>query len=388
MRRPAPATCRCQVRASRQGGRGGAPGGTAPSGEGRGVAPVLRNQILARREHQPAREGQEKRLGDTGAEPLDEAARLAHVDQRVAEVVVVGKRGPAEGPLEVGELESFGQTAPQHRHRRPLVLAFDGGDECLFIPVAGAVRKRMARLSQHVVGDVRDTLQEAGEAGFIVAFVLVVEGEPVRGAGIRMGPPELHAIEGPVNGLAQCIEGIRAEPVQPRKLASHAFVGVVLASFGEAGQDPGASLGERWVRQVDPDLPAAHFHRVDAQPFSAVEVLSASQIELPVVPVAGEDATFVEAALAQRIPLVRATVVAGEHAVPGVEQGDLPSFRAEQEPAPFREDVEGCRPCPGVASHGVPSRRSRRTTIGDGHALPMSQSSARPFTADAWSDGQ
>ena len=33
----------------------------------------------------------------------------------------------------------------------------------------------MARHAQHVVGDVRNALQHAREAGLVVAFVLVVE---------------------------------------------------------------------------------------------------------------------------------------------------------------------------------------------------------------------
>ena len=58
------------------GGSGAVSGGAAPSGEGLGVAPVLRNQVLASREHQSAREGQEERFGNPGAEPFDEQPAL------------------------------------------------------------------------------------------------------------------------------------------------------------------------------------------------------------------------------------------------------------------------------------------------------------------------
>ena len=215
----------------------------------------------------------------------------------------------------------------------------------------------MARLSQHVVGDVRDAFEETREAGLVVAVVLVVEGEPVRGARVGMGPPELHAIEGPVDGFAQRIEGIGTEPVQARKLARHAFVGVVLAGLGEACEDPGAALGERRVRKVDPDLAAADLHRIGAQPLAAVEVPAAFEVELPVVPVAGQDAPLVEASLAQRIALVRAAVVAGEQATRGVEQRDLPPVLAEDEPPPVLERVEGSRKGPVAIDHERIRRR-------------------------------
>ena len=269
----------------------------------------------------------------------------------MAEVVVVRERGPGETPLEVGEPEPGREAAPQQRDRGALVLRLDGGDEFVLVPGAGSVRKRMARLAQDVVGDVRDALQHAGEAGLVVAFVLVVEGEPVGGAGVGVGPAELHALGGPPNGVAQRIEGVGAEPVQARDFPRHAFVGVVLAGFGEAREDLGAALGEGRVREVDPHLAAADFDRPGAQPLAAVEVSAALQIELPVVPVAGEDAALVEVALAQRVALVGAAVVAGEHTAGGVEQRDLAPGLAEHQPALAFQGFERRRPGPGACGH-------------------------------------
>ena len=209
----------------------------------------------------------------------------------------------------------------------------------------------MARLAQHVVGDVRDALQYAGEARLVVALVLVVEHEPVRGARVGMGPAELHAFMRPVDGLAQRIERVGAEPVQACDLARHPLVGVVLPRLAQAREDGGAALGEGRLREVDPHLAVADVHRVGAQPLAAVEVASAAQVELPVVPVAGDDAAFVEAALAQRVAFVRAAVVAGEHAVRGVEQRDLASFVAKHQPALVLEGGERGRPGPGAFGH-------------------------------------
>ena len=215
----------------------------------------------------------------------------------------------------------------------------------------------MARLAQHIVGNVCDGLQHASEAGFVVALVLVVEGEPIGGTGVGMGPSELHALGGPSDGVAQRIERVGAEPVQASELARHAFVGVVLTGFGEARENLRAALGDGRVHEVDPHLAVADLDRVGAQPLATVQVPAASQVELPVVPVAGEDAPLVEAALAQRIALVRATVVAGEHAVRGVKQRDLPPRLAEHETALVLEGLERCRPGPGASGHGVSSRR-------------------------------
>ena len=323
----------------------------APAGEGLRVGPEFGDQILAGREHDPAREREEERFGHPGAEALDEAPRLGHVDQRMAEVVVVGEGGTAQAPLEIGEPESRFEAAPQHGHRGAFVLPLDCGDERLFLVVPGGVREGMARLAQHVVGDVRDAFQHAGEARLVVAFVLVVEREPVREPGVGMGPAELHALPGPVDGVAQRIEGIGAEPVQARDFARHAIVGVVLPGLAQAGEDPGAALGEGRVREVDPHLAAADLDRVGAQPFAAVEVPAALQVELPVMPVASEDAPVVELALAQGVALVGATVVAGEHAARRVEQRDLASRLAKHQPALVLEGVEGRRPDPGAPGH-------------------------------------
>ena len=200
--------------------------------------------------------------------------------------------------------------------------------------------------------------------------VLVVEGEPVRRAGIGVGPAELHAVEGPVDGLTQRVERIGAEPVQARDLASHAFVGVVLAGFGEALENFGAAFGEGRVREIDPYLAVADLHRIGPQSLAAVEIPAAFEVELPVVPVAGQDAPIVETAFAQRIPFVRAAVVAGEHAARGMEQRDLPPRLTEHEPAPALECFERCRPGPGACGHRGFSPVARRPTSG---AAPRDQ---------------
>ena len=142
----------------------------------------------------------------------------------MTEVIVVSEGGTRESGLEVGKSKARFETAPQHRYRRILVLPLDRGDERLFVVRPDGVGERVTRLAQHVVGDMGDPLQHAGETLLFVVFVLVVEGEPVRDPCVGMGPAELHPIVGPVNGLAHRVEGVGVEAVQARDLARHALV--------------------------------------------------------------------------------------------------------------------------------------------------------------------
>ena len=181
--------------------------------------------------------------------------------------------------------------------------------------------------------------------------------------------------------VAQRIERVGTEPVQAGDLARHALVGVVLTGFGETGENLRAALGDGRVSEVDPHLAVADLDRVGAQSLATVQVPAASQVELPVVPVAGEDAPLVEAALAQRIALVRATVVAGKYAVRGVEPTrsaappcgtrDGPSLRGHRETRPwsmcFRPwwflppvDVETAPRSGNIAADVAASRRTVR----------------------------
>ena len=141
-------------------------------------------------------------------------------------------------------------------------------------------------------------------------------------------------------------------------LARHALVGIVLARLAQAREYLEAALLEGRVRQIYPDLAVADLHRIGAQSLALVEVPSTREVELPVVPVAGDDAALVQAPFPQGISLVRAAVVAGEHPFRGVEEGDLPSRLAEHHAALGPEGFERGRPGPGVRAHGWSSPMS------------------------------
>jgi len=91
-------------------------------------------------------------------------------------------------------------------------------------------------------------------------------------------------------------------------------------------------LGARWGRdaifgrrlgEVDEDGVALEPHRVDPHRIAADLRLTAGQIELPVVPVAGQHAVRAERAFAERVAFVRAAVGDGVYTARGGDQQDL-----------------------------------------------------------------
>ena len=122
----------------------------------------------------------------------------------------------------------------------------------------------------------------------------------------------------------------------------------------------GARRGRR-VGDVEPDLVAAEPDGIAPEGVAADQGLAALQVELPVVPVAGQDAALGQAALHQRKALVGAAVVAGEDPFLAVEQGDLLAPDLDQAAALRRQvlqraDVDQLRLT--LVRHGIsPCRR-------------------------------
>jgi hypothetical protein len=135
-----------------------------------------------------------------------------------------------------------------------------------------------------------------------------------------------------MDGLAHRLERLPARLHIARQLARHVLVlpESIVALEGRAQAEErrlGARLGRR-VGEIEPDLAVRQAHRIAAQVVAADQGLPEFEVELPIVPVAGQQAVaapgaFTERALAQGIALVRAAVVAGVDLRAGGEEGDL-----------------------------------------------------------------
>ena len=251
----------------------------------------------------------------------------------MAEIGIVGERGAGQTALHERPGVAGRQRAAGQADGAGLVFLLDGPDEGVLVPVLGAVGIGVARLAQRVLGHVADRLQQADEPVFRFALVFVVERKPVRRAGIGMRPAELQPVVGPADRFPDGDRRIDAEPPDPGDLPGQPLVAVAVEALFQILERLRQLLLDRRVDDLDPDVRAPDFDRIDAQPVAFALVLAGLQVELPVVPVAGQQAVAVQRALAQRIALVRAAVVAGADALRGIEERDLAAVEAEDRAA-------------------------------------------------------
>jgi len=205
--------------------------------------------------------------------------------------------------LEIGELQAVGDATADHRHRGVLILGVDRVDEGISVEAGVFPAERIVGFALHVVGGVGHALDRANQLYFGVADMLVIKLEPVGHTGIGVGPAEFQLPPGPVDGQAQ---RVGAELDQPGDLPRDAVVAVIIERVVQTGSDSGIALGERRFGDVDPDLVAAQLYGINPRAVAAVQIASIGQIELPVVPVAGQDTARGQATLGQRVALVRA----------------------------------------------------------------------------------
>ena len=139
-----------------------------------------------------------------------------------------------------------------------------------------------------------------------------------------------------------------AAPARPRRASSRAMRGVSWSAIAvvelcERLLHP--RLGRR-IAGIDPDHAGlVDLDRIDAQAVAAVVVGAGPQVELPVVPVAGEHAAVgVERAFDQGIAFVRAAVVAGVHGAVVEEQGELLGAELDRGPAAKRAGARARSP--------------------------------------------
>lgn len=187
------------------------------------------------------------------------------------------------------------------------------------------------------MGEVGDRLEDADELRFRIIAVLVVKREPVCRAGMGMGPAELQAVMRPADRGGQGVRKTAAGEAEPRQLARHPVVTLVREGVVQIGHDLRPAALRRRIGEVEPDRAVGDLHGIDPQPVAAIEIGAVPEVELPVVPVAGEDAGLragAEGPFAQRKAFVRAAVVAGEDAGIRPEECDLLAG-APQDDAPL-----------------------------------------------------
>ena len=304
-------------------------------------------QVLAGRVDEHAQPAEQQRPLHAGAEPRHQALQVAEIDEGMAEVVVVRQRGRGERRLERVEVAAPVERIEQERRRPGFVLRLDRTEESGPAPARRRLqrRERKRRLAQGVVGDVRQRLGGAGQAlGRVAASV--AQAQPDLGAGPGVG----HAVAQPLvaarDRLRERDLGGGAGALEAGQLAGDARRVVVGHRRVELEQRLADPLFGRRLARIDPDDARLHPDRIDAQAVAAIVVAAGPEIELPVVPVAGEHAAGVEVALDQRIALVRAAVVAGVDRAVVEEERELLRAELDGRPTGAAQALELDRPGP------------------------------------------
>ena len=109
-----------------------------------------------------------------------------------------------------------------------------------------------------------DRLQQADEPVLGFVRVAVVQRQPIRRAGVGMGPTELHPVMRPANRLLDGDRGIDAEARDAGDFARQPFVVVVAEALLQVLKRLREPLPDRRIDDLDPDLAAADLDRIDA----------------------------------------------------------------------------------------------------------------------------
>ena len=301
--------------------------------QGCGVAAELGDQVLAKRRRQTPHQREQDRFRDVLAQPADQRPGLGHIDGGVAETGIVGERGPGQPALHGAPGIAGRDRAAGQADGARFVFLLDRPAESLLVPCLDAFGIGVAPLAQGVFGHVADGLQKADEPVLGPVLMLVVKRQPVRHAGIGVRPAEFQPVMRPADRFLYGACGIDAEPGNPGDLARQPLIVMVAEALLQVVKRFRQPLPDGRIDDLDPDIAAPHLDRIDAQPVAVALVLARLQVELPVVPVAGEQAVAVERPFAQRIALMRAAVVAGADASHGIEKSDLAAIQPEDRPA-------------------------------------------------------
>lgn len=309
-----------------------------------------RQQVLARSQRDGGQERAQDRVGMLPARGVEQVEDLAAVDQRVAEVEeMVGTELEVQR-LELGAPPAAGQPAAQQRLGLLALLGLDQradpggggggilawilrlGDGALGQADVGA-RGDLQGLGQRQGGGLAGVAgQQAGDVG--------ADRQGVRAAVLGVD----RVVAGGEGGDAH---GIHPDVDEPRRVPRHAADLVVaqpeLQAVPEAG-DLGARVGRG---QVHLDDPVHHADRPGAHVLVAEQAGAVPQVELEVVPDAGERLAR-DGALHQGVALVRAAVVDGvDAAVVQPEEGHLLAPEAQHARRSRRQIGQGERAGPG-----------------------------------------
>ena len=175
----------------------------------------------------------------------------------------------------------------------------------------------------------RHALNQAHQGELAAALVLPVKIQPVGHAGVGMGPAELQPLPGPFDRKPQHVKRIATQPQQACDFTRDAIVAVVVKGITQALANDGVTFGVRQLGQIRPDISVADLNRIGSQAITSVEVIPAVEVELPVMPVAGQGAATGHATLGQGITFMRTAIIAGAQPVLGVEHGNLPPLDAD-----------------------------------------------------------
>ena len=157
--------------------------------------------------------------------------------------------------------------------------------------------------------------------------------QPVGRGGVGVGGAELQTVVGPVDGAAIACSAV--PPASSRRAISRAMRSYSWRrnrSFSDASARARVSAAggsETSTRTRSPSIR----DRIAPQPVAADQGLAGLQVELPVVPVAGQHAAVGQRAFDQGIAFVGTAVVAGEDALRPVEQRDLLAPDLDDQPA-------------------------------------------------------
>ena len=148
--------------------------------------------------------------------------------------------------------------------------------------------------------------------------------------------------------------GPGAGPIEAGQLAGDARRIVVVHRVVELAERLLHPLLGRRFAGIDPDHTGlVDLHRIDAQAVAAIVVGAGPEVELPVVPVAGEDAApDVERAFDEGIAFMRAAVVAGVDGAVVEKQGELLRAELDRGAARRAQAIELDRPGPGRFGFG------------------------------------
>ena len=191
------------------------------------------------------------------------------------------------------------QCAAHMRDGTPLILALDGIQKCGAVPggvaigvgevpATGAVPRQMAKRFQQCRQPPGRGLCAPGK------------GKPVGRRGMGMGHPVFQPAVACDHGRGDRKRRVKARAFQPHHLARHMGAIIIGQRHGQALKRARTPRFRRRVGQIDEDCIAAQFHRIGSHRIAPDQRRPACQIELPVVPVAGQHAASARTAFTQR----------------------------------------------------------------------------------------